>query len=163
MRHGTCIHFTGFGLLGDEACCKAGVVYAQAFDAKTPGMALRMPCVDHQVRPAKRPGTLVKPGEPYIRVEIDRRGQAVVPCSRRIEPTDEQVAQAMAEDEAQLERAITAIRVAAAWRVRPKPAENRHEVVLCPVCKGRLHLTQFAINGHVHGQCETPKCVAFME
>lgn len=37
------------------------------------------------------------------------------------------------------------------------------EVVECPACKGRLHLSIAAYNGHVHGKCETDGCVAWME
>lgn len=37
------------------------------------------------------------------------------------------------------------------------------EVIECPACKGRLHLSQAAYNGHVWGQCETKGCVSWME
>lgn len=36
-------------------------------------------------------------------------------------------------------------------------------VVECPVCKGRLHVSHAAYNGHVHGKCETAGCVSWME
>jgi hypothetical protein len=49
------------------------------------------------------------------------------------------------------------------WRTIPKPATSRAEVIECPVCKGRLHLSQSSYNGHVHAKCETADCVAFME
>lgn len=39
----------------------------------------------------------------------------------------------------------------------------KQEVVNCPQCGGRLHLSQSAYNGHVHGKCETEGCVAWME
>lgn len=50
-----------------------------------------------------------------------------------------------------------------AWRTKPKPARDRLEVIECPVCKGKLHLSQSSYNGHVHAHCETPECVSFME
>lgn len=49
------------------------------------------------------------------------------------------------------------------WRMKPKPLRDRAEVVECPQCKGRLHLSQSSCNGHVHGQCETEDCVSWME
>lgn len=48
-----------------------------------------------------------------------------------------------------------------AWR--DKPPRGKAEVIECPACKGRLHLSQSAYNGHVHAKCETPGCVAWME
>lgn len=47
------------------------------------------------------------------------------------------------------------------WRKR-KPI-GKSEIVNCPVCGGRLHLSQSEYNGHVHGKCETKDCVAWME
>jgi hypothetical protein len=48
-----------------------------------------------------------------------------------------------------------------AWR--KKEPFGKSEVIECPECKGRLHLSQSSYNGHVHGKCETPGCVAWME
>ncbi len=48
-----------------------------------------------------------------------------------------------------------------AWR--KKEPYGKAEVVECPVCKGRLHLSQAAYNGHVHARCETADCISFME
>ena len=46
---------------------------------------------------------------------------------------------------------------------RKKEPIGKAEVIECPVCKGKLHLSQAACNGHVHGKCETDNCVFFME
>ena len=48
-----------------------------------------------------------------------------------------------------------------AWR--KKPPFGKQEVIECPACKGRLHLSQSSYNGHVHGHCETKDCVSWME
>lgn len=32
----------------------------------------------------------------------------------------------------------------------------------CPKCKGKLGYSIARINGHVHGRCETPGCLAWM-
>lgn len=47
------------------------------------------------------------------------------------------------------------------WTKKNRVAKT--EVVECPICKGRLHLSQAAYNGHVHGNCETAECVSWME
>jgi hypothetical protein len=48
------------------------------------------------------------------------------------------------------------------WREK-WAGKSQTEVVKCPACAGRLHLAISARNGHVHGQCETANCVAWME
>jgi len=62
-----------------------------------------------------------------------------------------------------LENTIKALALASEWRVKPKPAQNRQGVVVCPACKGKLRLTQSSHNGHVHGKCETDGCIEWME
>lgn len=54
--------------------------------------------------------------------------------------------------------------VVAKWRTwsRNNPV-GKQEVIECPECKGRLHLSQSSYNGHVRGQCETKDCVAWIE
>ena len=58
---------------------------------------------------------------------------------------------------------LVALKVAGEWKVKPKPAQDRREVVKCPICNGRLHLSQSSYNGHCHGRCETEGCVSWME
>lgn len=66
-----------------------------------------------------------------------------------------------------IERAIKRMELTqptiSAWRTKPKPAHDRREVIVCPVCKGKLHLSQSCYNGHVHAHCETKDCISFME
>lgn len=50
----------------------------------------------------------------------------------------------------------------APWRAKHK-GRSFTEVVECPACKGRLHLSIAAYNGHVHGTCQTAGCVSWME
>lgn len=49
----------------------------------------------------------------------------------------------------------------AGWR-EAHQGQSACEVVECPACKGRLHLSIF-YNGHVHGHCETEGCVCWRE
>lgn len=58
---------------------------------------------------------------------------------------------------------IAVMKAAGDWKVHPKPSQDRRETIECPVCKGSLHLIQYARNGHAHGRCDTPGCVIFME
>jgi len=48
------------------------------------------------------------------------------------------------------------------WRDAHK-GRSAQEVVECPACKGPLHLSIAACNGHVHGHCETAGCASWME
>lgn len=149
MKRGTCIHYTG--LTNNESCCKAGVHYRDQFDGWRPGIFLRLPCVN------------LVPGRGGVLQPLDRRDQVKIPCPLYQEPTDAQIAAYDAETEAFMAKAMTAIKVAGKWRVKPKPETDRREVIECPICQGRLHLYQSAYNGHCHGQCETEGCVKWME
>lgn len=46
---------------------------------------------------------------------------------------------------------------------RKKLPRGKAEIIECPECKGKLHLSQAAYNGHVHAKCETTGCVSWME
>ena len=61
------------------------------------------------------------------------------------------------------DKVMKAIKTAYEWKVKPKPEKDRNEVIECPMCKGKLHMYQSAYNGHVHGKCETPNCLYWME
>lgn len=60
-----------------------------------------------------------------------------------------------------MERMAIAMPVVSAWRAEPPVGKS--EIIECPVCKGRLHLSQSSYNGHVHGHCETKDCLSWME
>lgn len=63
--------------------------------------------------------------------------------------------------ESSMRRMTLVAPVVGAWR--KKEPIGKSEIIACPVCQGRLHLSQAACNGHVHGKCETPDCVNWME
>lgn len=66
--------------------------------------------------------------------------------------------------EAAIKRMTLAGPVVAAWRTWTKKNRvGKEEVVECPACKGKLHLSQSAYNGHVWGKCETEGCLSWME
>lgn len=160
MNEGTCRHFNGI----QNTCCRAGVNYRAAFDPKDEGgFMLRAPCFQFNVRPAHGRGTYIRAGEATITTPVERRGQTEIPCAMLSLPTHEECEADRTESDNHFERTKMALKIASDWRVHPKPDTNRHGVVECPICKGRLHLSQAAYNGHVHGACETPGCVEWME
>jgi len=152
MRDGTCKHFNGV----QNTMCKRGVSY-QVMWPNGP-----KPCIQ-LLHKSARGGTYLKPGEAPAETKPFPGTDKAKPCPLYQEPTRDEVRADREESDRWLQRSMEAIKVAGAWRVKPKPATDRHEVVECPVCKGRLHLGQSAYNGHVHGKCETEGCVSWME
>lgn len=152
MNHGTCIHFNG--TLNDR--CERGVSYEVNWPMSP------KPCIK-LIHKSARGGTYLKPGEAPAETKPFPGADKAKPCPFYEEPTTEQVQADREEDEAAMKRAVAALKIAESWRVKPKPAEDRYEVIECPACKGRLHLRQSAYNGHVHGKCETASCVSWME
>lgn len=74
-------------------------------------------------------------------------------------------AQAKADDyEDSMRRYALVMPEVAKWRTWSKKNKvGKAEVIECPACKGKLHLSQAAYNGHVWGSCETLGCVEWME
>ena len=86
---------------------------------------------------------------------------ATAVCPKWIRRTREQ-GEAQADAWEDVIRKMTIINpVISEWR--KKPPRGKQEVIDCPACKGRLHLSQSSYNGHVHGKCETENCVSWME
>lgn len=150
MKDGRCMHFNG----AQNKLCLRGVAYEQF----RPGM----PCIQF-MRKSARGGTYLRAGEVPAETVPFPGAQPTERCPFYAELTDEQVQAARADMDARLAKTVAAIKVAGAWRVKPKPATDRRGTVECPVCKGKLHLSQSADNGHVHGKCETADCVSWME
>jgi len=82
-------------------------------------------------------------------------------CPKWLRKTREQGEARADAIEASMNRMMVVMPVVAEWR--KKPPLGKSEVIECPMCKGRLHLSQAACNGHVHGKCETEGCVSWME
>ena len=150
MNEGTCIHFNGV----QNDTCKRGVRYDQFARGK--------PCIQF-IQKSARGGTYLRAGELPAETKPFFGALPKESCAFYEEPTAEQVQADRAEIDAHFVKTIAAIKVSSAWRLKPKPASDRQDVVECPVCKGKLHLSQSAYNGHVHGKCETADCVEWME
>lgn len=154
MRRGKCIHFNGT----QNRACDAGVVYAEAFGT-SPGSACRAPCIQEYKSSDVVDGKRVEVWKPW-----ERRGQEVMPCAKFQLPTPEEIAEGDAEFARHMDRmrlVMTAVKPWRTWSRKNRVAKQ--EVVECPACKGRLHLSQSAYNGHVWGNCETEGCVSWME
>jgi hypothetical protein len=82
-------------------------------------------------------------------------------CPKWLRVTQEAAEKRADDIEESIQRMTKVGPVVAAWRKR-EPI-GKQEVIACPVCGGRLHLSQAAYNGHVWGRCETKDCVAWME
>jgi hypothetical protein len=96
---------------------------------------------------------------------LDERGQNkpnAVHCPHLRRPTSEEIA----AHEGWLKNRMTMLGVVMVgigpWRAAHR-GKSAREVVECPACKGRLHLSIAAYNGHCHGHCETDGCVSWME
>lgn len=148
MRKGTCKYFNG-GL--HNRTCEAGVVYDDVTTEPNnrSGKALRLPCHSKIF--------FSQPSESQL-VEFNRRGQ----CSKFTEPTDDEVAAHEKDMERSIERITNTLPIISRIKELHK-GESWAGVDACPNCGGILHLTHAALNGHVHGQCETSGCVSFME
>ena len=85
-----------------------------------------------------------------------------VKCDLYEEPSAEEIAafeKMIAEQIRQMD-AVEPLISAAKKKFKNKGGQ---EVVECPVCKGKLHLSVASVNGHCWGKCETPDCLAWME
>lgn len=154
VRRGTCVHYTGM----QHDVCEAGVNYTAAFGDEA-GRGCRAPCLQEYKTHERVDGKYVPKWLPW-----PRRGQTEIPCDKRLMPTAEQIAEADAAIKRYLEKSVLALRIAHEWKTWTESNRvEKNEVVECPVCKGRLHLSQSAHNGHIWGKCETEGCVSWME
>jgi hypothetical protein len=96
---------------------------------------------------------------------LDKTGESrpdALPCEHLRRPTSEEIAAHGVWLEAYMNRMGAVMIAIAPWR-RANKGKSAQEVIECPICKGRLHLSIAAYNGHVHGHCETADCVSWIE
>jgi hypothetical protein len=136
---GWCIHYRyNRDLKGDADTCEAGVSYSKFYGTK------------FETRPC------------FLDDKTGESKPNAVLCEHLRRPTAEEIA--LHEDwlEARMNRMRVVMLGIAPWRTAHK-GESAQEIVECPVCNGRLHLSIAACNGHVHGHCETAECVSWVE
>lgn len=134
-----CVHYDP---RGSKDCCDLGIK-AQAIPAQTPSAD----------------GKRLVPWGPCIGGHTLE--DALKHCPRWEIRTLESAEKRADEIETAMKRMTVAAPFINAWRV--KPPIGKREVVTCPVCQGRLHLSQASNNGHVMAQCETAECINFRE
>lgn len=128
-----CRHFNGVM----NECCRAGIAYKSVTVFHLPpGTGASMPCL---------------------------LSTAEVPCQceKASYPTREEAEQSEADWR---QRRIDTAKARAAILAATKGAKRVRGRILCPVCEkaGSLRFG-VAYNGHIHAQCETEGCVAWIE
>ena len=140
-----CKHYNGWY---HNDTCLAGVCYRDVTPrSDEPGCAIRKPCQPIDTPHAKK-----------VIAEDGPQGT----CDKYEEHTAGERDEIMAE----LNKHADMLRLTLPIVRRVKDEHKGHEwqgVVECPVCKGKLHLSHAAYNGHVWGRCETEGCVSWME
>ena len=158
-----CQHYdpSGLTMIGGKephGHCKAGVVYLDQFGRapkddpssymdgryyESTAIFKRMCCTDGNER-----------------TEVEQLAR----CPKWERRTIEQATERHNDIEASRARMRIVGAVVRPWRTWTKTNRvAKQEVIECPACKGRLHLSQAAYNGHVWGRCETDGCVNWME
>jgi hypothetical protein len=155
-----CQHYdaSGITMIGGKephGCCKAGVNYLDQFGRADPND----PVSQLDGRYYERAGI-------FKRIICTSGGarseeEQLKLCPKWLRATREQGIARHKEIEDVLTRMRIVGPIVAEWR--KKLPRGKQETIECPVCKGRLHLSQAAYNGHVHGHCSTPDCVSWME
>lgn len=121
----------------EDDTCEAGVRYdsfPKGFDKK--------PCFLHKKTGESLPGAM--------------------PCEHLRRPTPDEIAAHEEWLDGRMNRMGIVMTGILPWREAHK-GKSAQEVVECPACHGKLHLSIAAYNGHIHGQCETADCVSWME
>lgn len=142
-----CQHYDANGIVmigGKEptGVCKAGVNFKETFGTET-GIFQRIPCTSGGKKSQE---------------------QLLEMCPKWLQTTREQGEEREDSMEAMVRQMTLVSPVVKAWRSWTKQNRvGKEEVIQCPVCQGKLHLSQAAYNGHVWGKCETADCVSWME
>lgn len=133
-----CIHFNGIM----EKRCRAGMVYDEIDAGNRVAYRAKLPC--------HKPDKHLPEGETQCA------------CPHVEFPSEEEVQRQLDDHEAHIKKMRLALEVIDPIR-KEQEGKNWRGVIECPNCKGKLHVSHAACNGHVHAKCETEGCVAWME
>lgn len=132
--------------------CRLGICYLDVTAKRDqPGSFFRMACQT--------------PNDGHGVKVLEETGPAGT-CEHFSALTEDELAQQEEESKRAFERSIEMMtKVAPIITAVKKKYKGKtiRGVKTCPVCKGKLHVTHAASNGHVHMRCETENCIAFME
>lgn len=101
-------------------------------------------------------------GQPCFLTDKGESKPGALPCEKLRRPTSEEIAAHEKWLAERMGRLGIVMKGIMPWRQAHK-GKSAQEVIECPACQGRLHLSISSYNGHVHGKCETDGCVAWME
>lgn len=88
----------------------------------------------------------------------------VTPCDKCEFPTYEELDEDLSELRKAMDKVIAMHEKGGVIEsLKKKYPDGGGEVVECPDCSGRLHISISGFNGHAHGKCETDNCFNFME
>ena len=128
-----CIHFNGV----QNDCCKAGIKYTDLAGSD-------FPCFRGDA------------------LKSLRKGELPSHCDKTEFPTEEYIQNEIAEHDKAFKKVDEGLKAVAHIR-KEHNGKNWSGVIECPICKGKLHVSHASLNNHVHAQCETKDCIAWME
>jgi len=85
-----------------------------------------------------------------------------VECPHLRRPTKEEIDAHLLWRGKRLQLMATVMEGVYDWRVAHR-GKSASAIIECPACKGQLHVSIAANNGHMSGRCETPGCAAWIE
>jgi hypothetical protein len=141
MKKGICRYFTGLPMVSlqdQRTTCEAGINYRKHIGGPDLGWCSRAPCLTTSM------------------------SKEQVPCDKYEEPTQEEIDKFDAEVKEASDRMMRTIPFIEKIKKKYK-GQNVKSTDECPECKGVLHFTHAAYNGHVWGKCETEECLNWVE
>ena len=113
--------------------------------------------------------TALNGGTEYLRmqklpcfIKVGEKPGQRVHCERFRAPTADEIALHKQSVKDRLSLVMTVKAGIISWREKHQ-GSSHSEIVECPACRGLLHLSIKAHNGHVQGSCETSGCVNWTE
>lgn len=129
-----------FRTMAQHQTCEAGIDYTALNGGSEYRRMYQLPCF---IKAGEKPGSRIH-------------------CEHFRAPTTEEIAQHRQSADDRQNLVMTVKAGIAAWRVKHQ-GSSHSEIVECPACRGQLHLSIRAHNGHVQGRCETSGCVNWTE
>lgn len=134
-----CKSYTGRDMFLGECVCKAGINPIDQFcGGNRLGWVAKVPCVRENLTDAV--------------------------CDKADFPSLEEAREEAERTKAEMFEAIERIAVVRPTIIAEHKSTGRHGGKMeCPICKGVRHWSVAKSNGHVHTQCETEGCAAWIE